>query len=502
VLRGRADVQATASTWLWVLDGGLIGMYLVVFCLDAFSRLLRPLDEITYGESWLLDGARRIARGELLYAPADQLPLMHIAYTPVYYALVGWLLKVFGDGGYTAGRALSLGATVVASVALAWSMRRLSGSWAIGLLAVGLFLTQNATLLLWASLHRVDALALAFTLLGLALATAGHVYVAAGMFVLALLTKQTFVAAPVVVCLGLWPRRAAMARFALLFCGACGLAVAVLQWQSNGWFVWHTVTANANQADLDTFATLLGSFLQFNGLPVLAAAATLLLPSACGGKDTGRIWRLYFVGCIVSLATIAKLGASSNYWLELTAATAAMLALGAHKLRRWYASGAGLVAPIIVAGSLMTAVPAYQATTMEIADTLRDAIEAPRPRYISLVADTGTAPYRVDMSLIQQVAREPGELLTDNPGLAVAAGKRIAFEFQIFQLLYVEGYWSEQPVLNAIAGRHFALVALMHPLDGPIDGTRLTPAVRDALRAAYAPAEGESGAGFWLYRPR
>jgi hypothetical protein len=82
----------------------------------------------------------------------------------------------------------------------------------------------------------------------------------------------------------------------------------------------------------------------------------------------------------------------------------------------------------------------------------------------------------------------------------VAAGKRIAFEFQIFQLLHVEGRWSEQPILEAIAARRFALVALMHPLDGSIEGTRITPAVRDALLAAYAPTG--SQAGFWLYRPR
>ena len=62
---------------------------------------------------------------------------------------------------------------------------------------------------------------------------------------------------------------------------------------------------------------------------------------------------------------------------------------------------------------------------------------------------------------------EPGDLLTDNSGLAVAAGKRVEFEFQIFQLLRVQGHWSEQPVLDAIAAQRFSLIALMHPVDGP-----------------------------------
>lgn len=481
---------------LWTFLAGLIGLYVVVFALTAIGRLIRPLDEFTYGESWLLDGARRVAHGQLLYAPADQLPLMHIAYTPVYYAVVGWLLAAFGDHGYTTGRLVSLLATCVAAAALLWSVRSISRCWTVGALAAGVFLTQNVTVLLWAPLHRVDPLALAFTLCGLALASAGRVYLAALLFALAVLTKQTFVVAPVAVLISLWPCRGRMLRFGALYAVICGAAIVGLQLQSGGWFLWHTITGNGNEADLDTFATLLGSFLQFNGLPVLAALATLLFP---GGRGE-RLWRLYFLCCLATLPTIAKLGASSNYWLELTAATAVLLALGAHRLARSAANGLSLIGPITICGALLVGVPAYQAATVEALDSLRDAVRPPTVRYISLVADTGTAPYRVDMRFVEQIAREPGELLTDNSGLAVAAGKPISFEFQIFQLLHVEGHWPERPIVDAIGQRRFALVVLMHPLDGPIDGTRLTPAVRDALRAAYAPIEPQ--AGFWLYRPR
>jgi hypothetical protein len=39
----------------------------------------------------------------------------------------------------------------------------------------------------------------------------------------------------------------------------------------------------------------------------------------------------------------------------------------------------------------------------------------------------------------------------------------------------------------------------MHPLTGPVDGTRWTPGLRSALAAAYVPAGASDG--FWLYRP-
>src|SRR5947207_1960586 len=205
-------------------------MYLVLFALGAADRLVRPVEEFTYGESWLLDGARQVARGEGLYAAADQLPLMHIAYTPLYYAIVGGLLHVFGDNGYTVGRWVSLLATLIGALALVWSLRRLSGRWWVGLLGAGVFLTQNLTLLLWAPLHRVDPLALAFTLVGLALFTAGRTSAAAVLFVLAFFTKQTFVVAPVAAAIALWPYRTRLLCFLAIVVGGIVGGIGTGQW--------------------------------------------------------------------------------------------------------------------------------------------------------------------------------------------------------------------------------------------------------------------------------
>jgi hypothetical protein len=485
---------ARVSAALWALAGALIAMYLVLFAFCAAGRLLRPADEFTYGESWLLDGARQVARGAGLYAPADQVPLMHIAYTPLYYVVVGELTRLVGDHGYTVGRVLSLLATLAGAVALAWSVKRLTCRWSVAALGAGLFLTQNLTTLLWAPMHRVDPLALAFTLVGLGLAMHGRVALAAGMFLLALATKQTYVVAPLAVACALWPCRARVFRFTAIVVGGSLLGIGLAQWLSGGWFLWHTVTANSNELDLDTFATLMGSFLQFNGLPVLGALVSIVLPARPGE----RLWRGYFVGCLLTLPTVAKVGASSNYWLELTAATAVLLAVASHKLAAWPA--ARLVAPTAIAGSLLIALPAYQATAVQATENMAELAWPNESHYLSLVADRGLAPYRVDTSFVDDIAREPGDLLTDNSGLAVAAGKRIAYEFQIFQLLNVEGYWSDRPILDAVAARRFSLVALMHPLDGPAQGTRWTATLRDALTAAYRPVG--SRAGFWLYRPR
>jgi hypothetical protein len=488
-----ARPRSATAVALWTLVAGLLGLYSVAFVWSAVGRLSRPLEEFIYGEAWVLDGARRVAQGEMLYPPADRLPLAQTAYTPIYYVLVGELQRVFGDVGYTTGRVVSLGATLVGAAVLAWSLRRLTGHWPTGLLAAGLLLTQNVTVVLWAPLHRVDALALALTLAGLALVTAGRPYAAVLPFLLAVMTKQTFLVAPVATCLALWPDRGRMLRFGAAFGIALGASIVVAQRLTDGWFAWHTVLANSNMPDFETFATLMGSFLQFNGVAVLGAAIVLTLPERLGE----RVWRVYFVGCLVTLPSLAKIGASSNYWLELSAATAALLALGARRLADSHP--ARLVAPMVIAGALLIAVPAYQAVAFEAATTTHDLLRPQSPAYLSLVSDSGYQPYRVPASFLPRLANEPGDILTDNPGLAVAARKRIAFEFQIFQLLEAEGRWSDGPIVEAVANRQFALVVLMHPLDGPLQGTRWTPAIRDALRAAYVPAGQQ--AGFWVYRP-
>jgi hypothetical protein len=472
---------------------GLLAIYLVLFALCAAGRLARPADEFTYGESWLLDGARRVALGQGLYAPVDQIPLMHIAYTPVYYAVVGGLLRLLGDSGYTIGRVVSLVATLGGAAAMAWSLRHITRRWSIGLLAAAFMLTQNLTLLLWAPLHRADPLALGLTLCGLALAVSGRVSLAGVAFVVAALTKQTFLVAPLAVAISLWPDRPRLFRFGLVVVGGGAVAVGIAEWLTHGWFFWHTVTANGNEPDLVTFASLMGSFLQYNGLPVLAALASLALPALPGE----RIWRLYFVGSLLTLPSLAKLGASSNYWLEITAATAAVLALASHRLAGWPATR--LLAPTVVAGALLIAIPGYQASAVEAVATLSEVLQPSTPHYLSLVGDAGSTPLRIDATFVDQIAREPGDVLTDNSGLAVAAGKRIVFEFQIFQLLIAEGHWTQQPILDAVAAKRFSLVALMHPLDGPIADTRWTPAIQAALLNAYVPVG--SQAGFWLYRP-
>jgi hypothetical protein len=465
----------------WCVVAALIIAYLLVFALNTVARLPRPV-EYMYGESVVLDLTRRVSRGESLYPASDHLPLAVTAYTPLYYLLVGRLDQVFGDD-YTPGRVVSLVSTLGAALLLVYSVRRASGRWLGGLLAGGFFLTQNMTVLLWGPLHRVDLLALLLTLSGLALAASGRVNLSILPFVLAALTKQTYLIAPAAVCLALYPDRRAVLRFAVLFAASLGGAVLVAQFLTGGWFLWHTVLANANPLDEANLRAMVGAFLHFNGMPLLAAAALFSLPA----RPDERVWRFYFLGTLLLVLGFAKIGASSNYWLETTAAIAALIGLLANRLAtdscvRAPITEAGLA--LLVIGSLLVPMPGYQAVTSEALHQLRTGEVA------------GVHP---EVTVGPLVAAEPGEVLTDEPALAVAAGQPIAYEFVIFDLLASQGLWDDRPILDAIEARRFTLVVLSTPVETPPEKARWSPSLTAALRSSYTPVGYQDG--YWLYRP-
>ncbi|HTH04668.1 MAG TPA: cation diffusion facilitator family transporter, partial [Ilumatobacteraceae bacterium] len=78
---------------------------------------------------------------------------------------------------------------------------------------------------------------------GLVLAAGGRAQLAVLPLLLAVLTKQTYLVAPIAVCAALYPDRRAAVRFAVLFTVGLVGAVAAAQLLSGGWFLWHTVAA-------------------------------------------------------------------------------------------------------------------------------------------------------------------------------------------------------------------------------------------------------------------
>ena len=93
-------------------------------------------------------------------------------------------------------------------------------------------------------------------------------------------------------------------------------------------------------------------------------------------------------------------------------------------------------------------------------------------------------------------------VMTDEPGVAIAAGKPIEFE-PIFTLLAEEGLWDQTPILSAIHDQRFDLIVLTESLTAPhppFENERITLAVRNAIAADYDEV-GQANDDY-LYRPK
>ncbi len=164
-----------------------------------------PLD---YGEGPLLAQARLLARGTLPYRDVRE-HLTVANYPPLYPALVAAAMRLGAGTGFAAGRAVSALATLASGVLVFLVVRALGARRPAAFLAALFWLAQR-WVYLWGALHRVDALALALTLLGLLLVIRAHgrggALLAAPVFLLALFTRQTLIAAPLAAAMALLVR--------------------------------------------------------------------------------------------------------------------------------------------------------------------------------------------------------------------------------------------------------------------------------------------------------
>jgi hypothetical protein len=166
---------------------------------------------IDYGEPVVYGQASRLLVGQALYQPIDRPPFTVAAYTPPYYWAAATLEAVFGPG-FGPGRALSLACGAASAVLLGWlAGRRVGGVWVCalgGLLFLAFAFPRPDTP--WLGLYRVDLLGVALSIAALAVlsrSSGARAVITAGVLAgLALLCKQTVVAALVAGALWRWPK--------------------------------------------------------------------------------------------------------------------------------------------------------------------------------------------------------------------------------------------------------------------------------------------------------
>jgi hypothetical protein len=338
----------------------LLAWYLWYFVahIAAILAFGYPLD---YGEGPLLAQVQQL-RADIsiwsLYADPAQAPFLIVNYPPLFL-LLSAALATLNDNILLSGRLISTVSALSAGIALFFlvlpSKPRSVLAYITATLAA-LYWLSVPIVREWAALMRVDLLGICLGLWGLwvlgsrtenqelrtskqrerSFFRASDIapMLAGLLLLLSLFTKPSLIAAPAAATLWLglraWrgtPASRAMARRELLILLGVlllggGALFALLQSASGGWFALHVVAANANAWQLELAWAFWQQQLRLRW-PLLLAAA--LIGGLCflpGRRQLARVLTLpalYTLFATIVALGVGKVGAYSNYFLELYA---------------------------------------------------------------------------------------------------------------------------------------------------------------------------------------
>lgn len=453
---------------------------------------------LTQVESIVAIHARMLAQGESLYSDLNSFPYTVSPYGPLFYGMSA-LLQTGGLEPLQAGRLIS----IIALLATLWLCYRLMAHWEIGELErrIGLALAASAGVIgNWGVVGQSDMLALAFSVAAIERYAAyegrgdRRTLAAAGLFiVLAIFTKQSFIAAGAVICVALLlrERRRGWVFAAALAAAGVSLALGLQAWTAGGYL------ENALLANLNPFAwSKLGQHLQrfvlvAGGLAIVAGSAL-----ARRGNLLPTLHLYTGFSLAVWLLTAPKIGSDLNYQLEPTLALCLAAAWSLQRLRFF---------------ELVARQDPGWVTLLQL------------PLLLHLALNVGVAV----QSGIARVAREQmarQQLVNLAPWLEPARGRLLSVEIDpllhverpleveplIYTLLVGAGVTDPAPLSRALQAGEFSTVLLYQDFDGAASPEAhpelpsLPPEQLEILRSRYrriAHVPGPLLNGVYVYEP-
>jgi len=273
--------------------------------------------QIDYAEGTILAVAMNMLHGNPIYPAPGPFPIVLSPYGPVVYLLVALLLKAFGVS-LLWPRLVVLCAALGSSALIFGMTRAFGGRASIGAVFGAAFFC-SPIVWIWLPLVRIDFFAITLALSGLCVfGRRGHrLALAAGLFVAAVLTKQSAIAAPMACCVELLLERRWRdgLRFVACLAGLGVLALLLLGPDAEFHLVllgYHDLFSASRFAQAFA-AVITGSFM----LVLAAIYGTTIAGRTL--KDVRLVWLYLGVSTLTAL-TAGKTGAETNHFLEWLAA--------------------------------------------------------------------------------------------------------------------------------------------------------------------------------------
>jgi hypothetical protein len=406
-------VDRSLAFWMAVLCSLVVAAAVFSFLRHALGVVRFPY-ELAAGEESLLRDALQILRGQAVYTDVNNFPFIASNYPPLFALISSLLIPTVGVS-VTATRLVSTLATLLCACLIGAVAHQESGSKLPGAICGGAFL-GSVFVYQWGAWGRVDSTAILFSLLAIFVAQRWEnwrgVALATLLCLLSLFTKQVQWAAPLAILIWLLSKRdwRRALGFALLLGGVGGLIFLALNGLTSGQILRHLVLYNTLPYSARAFLGYWRAFVVTHG--VLAGIAVVYMVISLGRRQLSPPV-VYFAAVAVLTVAVGRAGASSNYFLELIAASLILCGLlwGELSQRGRYPS---LVMPVALVVQLLWfwAFP-----------------HSPLRVYYQPLQPFGYTPQPADVQSCERIdgyVREAdGDILTEGGGFALRNGKEL-----------------------------------------------------------------------------
>ncbi len=504
---------------LWLLLAFLMALLVsqfIVFLQHAMFSIQWP-NELNYGEGIVWQQTKLMFTPEA-YGRIDSYPSIVFHYPPLFHTVTRFLVFLTGADMLSAGRALSVISTVIASAGMAMIIRRaMPAKMSVTgrnfcAFAGALFIFAFSAVAFWATLMRVDMLAFMFSIWGFWFGLKSfdrpwYVYIASLFFVAAIYTKQTSILAPAAMFLLMLWQKPRLALAGISTCVATGLLVfGILLAVTDGRFFDHIVRYNVNRIVLSQlrwlFTVIVENLIFFVVIyvalraPILSifkkfrtTSAKLQSPVAADITLIGLCF--YFLVASVMLLTVMKSGSDVNYGIEWIFVLC-MLVGCSLRFALSFAGGKSNIGTFEVGATVRAfAVPVLLLIQMGYMysnwNDFNVGYLTSKARALELQV------------LANKIRAADKDIISDDMVMLIQNGKNVVWEPAIFAELASNGVWDEGPFVARIRRRDFAMFITKTTRGDRLFDSRYSPAVADAMDEAYPVLE--SIAGYTVHSP-
>ncbi len=468
-------------------ENNMTGRVVIALLLLLLARAVQLwIAHIGCEETWDV-GAVQLARsihyyalGRPIYNDFRQPPYYALEYGPTVPVLASPLTKLFGASIFAClrtGRGLTIAITLATWLLMVLLARRFSSMGAAAIAVMGFALTPSFFPTFYE--FRVDMPSLFLELAGLYAFSAGVDVVALALFLIAFVTKPTYVAG-IAAAAGLSGWRGERGRSLKLAAGWLVLVVislALVRWRSP-FYLLNTVASHVPLWDLAAPPELLGR--------ILLAMVPLVVMALVGLRREAPAMDLMIAYAITALASggvsALRWGSDLDYFIEFGAAVSILSASGIDmmlgesvSLPRLWQAGIG------VALAMILAVPALYAKQFALRSLPSLGLRLPAES-----CDTSWPP-----DTFRLLARMDGPILTTLPGIGLRLDRQVwAPEFDVLGSMRARGLFDDRNLVGLIANKRISAIVLgPEGLDVEYRGrTFLWPGLRRAIEQNYIPA--------------